>query len=376
MNFTCNADVLKDYIVAAEGLVNKNSSTFSDHYIRLSTLNNRLDISIGTHDYFANLYLDNINIKTAGVACSENIAAFIKALGDSSKEIEIDCDNKNIIIKRGTSKKGKMPAVPVANFIDRSAANSTQNLVFSLSVAELRSIIDGTLLIKLDSIRQAVLKQLHFHSVNGQVVCFFGNATSMFRHITQSTITDINLSISLEFCQQIKTFLSLKQLTTDSAVEFYQSGNSILLKTSCGELRLGSSAFEYPAASVIKMFNLDNWQTVNLSIAELIENFKAIDGLFNSYDDVLCQIESKNDSFYITNSVKNIEYEGIIKNPDNIDLNFYINTDTLAVGCKFIKDKDGEFITKLANTGLAAFGIKSKTRTFITVPIRKEMVKA
>lgn len=373
MKIKCKADVLKSLIAIADAITIKNSPTFSDRYIKLSALGKYLEISAGTSEYSCNLRLDDVDIQVAGVICAEDIAHFVKVLDDVDEYISIFDTNSKLNIRRGTKKTGTIQAIPVENFVDRSGLNGQKQFQFSLTVEQLKTIVQASLLLKIDDIKNLALKNMHFESVNGQLTCYFGSPTCMFRYYLKD-FNGVRLDIPLQHSNIIKSFLSSKLLQADSSVEIYSNGNQVELKTSIGTLLLATMSIEYPIASVNMMFNTSNWSEVNISIQELAENFDAVDGLFFGYDNVLCTVTSDDDVFYIKNSVKNLEYEGIIDNPDSIPLEFTVNTSFLDIACKFIKDADAKFIVKTHNNTVNALGIRSKDRCFITVPIRREKV--
>lgn len=373
MKIKCKADALKDLITVADAITVKKSPTFSDRYIKLAALGKHLEISAGTSEYSCTLRLDEVDIQVAGVVCAEDIAHFVKVLDDSDEFITVFDTNDKLNIRRGTKKTGTLQAVPVENFVDRSALTISNQLQFSLTVKQLKSIVLASLLLDIDDIKNLALKNMHFASVNGQLICYFGSPTCMFKYYIKD-LSNVSLDIPLQHSPIIKAFLGSKLLQDDSLVEVYSNGNHVELKTSIGTLVLSTIALEYPIGSVSMLFDTSGWDEINMSIMELSENFEAVEGLFFGYKNVMCTVTSDDDVFYVTNSVKNREYEGIIDNPDSINLEFTVNSSFLDIACRFIKDKDAKFIVKMRNQTVSALGIRSSDKCFITVPVRKERI--
>ncbi len=373
MKFTCKANDLKDLTNIADSLTQKKSTIFSDRYMKLKAMYKRLEISAGTAEYFATLYLNDVDIKENGVACAEDIAQFIKVLADEDVNMTVSSSETDITVRRGNRKSGTMPAVPIANFVDRSENFTTKKSLFSLTVAEVRDIVQAAMLLD-DETNTGILKSIHFDTVLDKLVCYLGNRRSMFKYELKNINENVSLTIPSTHAEIIKSFLNSKQLQANSSVEFYKTDNHVLLQTSVGELKLGTVVGEYPMGGVLQMFDMSNWEEVEMSVNELAQNFVAAEALFHSFDNVICNIKSQDDLFYVTNAIKTREYEGILDNPNKTEIDIFVNAENLGIACKVVND--ATFIIKRGLNKVSALGLKSKEKCLITVPIFKEKVSA
>lgn len=373
MKFTADSAKLKDLITVADSLTDKGSLVFSDRYLKLSTLTGRLEISNSSQIHACTLFMDDVSIDTAGVLCAEFISPFIKELEDSDKNVSVSADDSKIVIKRGR-KSGKIPAVPVANYIDRFVSNGVEEKLFIFKKAELQGLVQAAASVEIANCKNVNLRALNLKSTNNQLSAYFGDGITMFKTIIGTCDTEFEVNIPLQVLPKLNNFLRISNLAKDSAIVMLKTENSIIFKSSFGVFAAGLQAFSFPNVSSI--FDTTKCELVNIPVAELHEHFKAADGLFKEYKYVVCNIRTSNDGnfFIVSNKVKDYEYEGEINNPDHLSMDFYVYADAVKTACSFIKE-DANFFVRMRGNDVAMLGLMSPSKTFITVPIIKQKVE-
>lgn len=376
MKFSADSKQLKEIISIADSLTEKNSAVFSDRYLKLSTINKKLEVSTSSQAFSCTLQLDEVEIDTPGVICAEFIAAFLKELQDDSKTACIFDEGNRIHIKRGR-KLGKIPSVPVANYAERFQLDGEKVELFNFKKADLQNLVHAALTIRPDDCKNINIKAVNLISKDGILTAYFGNGITMFKMVMGKSDKDFVINIPLHVLPKLKTYLQLPLLQKDSSICMLKTDHAAIFRSSFGVFAAGLQTYSYPDVS--KIFNTSKCTYVNFPIKELREHFQAAEGLFKEYDHIICNIKNTDDLkyFIISNTVKDFEYEGEISNPDSLEIDFNVYAAAIEAACNFIKESElAKFFLKISGKDVAMLGLESDTKMFITVPVIKQKVGA